>query len=158
MLSLGGSRGNSYDEFMPEAGVEGNIVVTGSLRNDFVPVSGAISGDYNYSYRAPVHESHSFGASLSGISLGSLSEFGDTLSRGIFSGVAGYAAGRALQSLGAGDFISSLGGSIASIYVSDALADTFDSDNSSGAPSPAAEKQQIRVDAPIFVGQFREFV
>ena len=118
----GGGRNHFYAETVPLSGVEGDLDITGSLQNDSVPVTGDISGDFSFSYRAPITENAGYSIYLSGINLSSTSEFSQTFANAVKSGLIGYAAGRVAQEAGLGDFASSLVGSATSAYARAQLA------------------------------------
>ena len=127
-MNLGGGRGHSYIETNPLTGVIGDIGIEGSLTNDSVPVEGEIRGNYSYYYRAPINETRGWGVAFSGINISSTEAFGESFTRAVKSGILGYGAGKLAQSAGLGDFTSSLIGSIASAYASNA--DSTNSDES----------------------------
>ncbi len=117
-INIGGGRSHSYIETNPLTGVVGDIEVEGSLTNNSVSVEGEIRGNYSYYYRAPINESRGWGVAFSGITLAE--GLGESFTRAVKSGILGYGAGKIAQSAGLGDFTSSLIGSIASAYASNA--------------------------------------
>ena len=149
MASFGVGGGNFINESAPLAGVEGEVEIEGSLRNDSVPISGNIEGNYEYSHRGPRSENHSWGVSISGIDLSSTEAFSRTFERAIRSGIVGYAAGRTAQALGAGDFASSLIGSLASAYAS-ASGESRDGLSSLGRISEERNGHELEVEVVGF--------
>ena len=116
--SIGVGKSHFYTETAPMSGVKGGIDVIGSLRNDSVPVTGGIRGDYSFFFRAPISENHGWGVSFFDINLLSSEAFSQSVMKSIRSGILGYTAGRLSQSIGFGDFSSSVIGSLASAYAS----------------------------------------
>ncbi len=127
-INFGVGRGHSYNESEPLSGIVGDVEVTGSLTNESVPIEGEIRGNYSYYYRAPKNETRGWGVAFSGINVSSTEAFGESFTRAVKSGILGYGAGKIAQSAGLGDFTSSLIGSIASAYASNA--DSTNSDES----------------------------
>jgi len=119
MASIGGGRGHYYIESAPEMGVYGDVDIEGYLRNDSVPVYGVITGNYSYSYRAPRYEKDGWGVNLTGLNLSSPDAFGKSFMNAAKSAITGYLAAKTAQKLGAGDFVSSLMGSLASAWASE---------------------------------------
>ena len=115
MASVGGGREHHYVENEPEMGVYGDVEIKGgSLKNDSVPIHGNITGDYSYSYRVPRKERDSWGVDLQWELLSA-----ESFANAVQSALTGYGAGKLTQKLGAGDFVASLMGSLASASASD---------------------------------------
>lgn len=116
--NIGVGKSQFYVETAPMSGVKRGIDVIGSLRNDSVPVTGGIRGDYSFFFRAPISENHGWGVLFSDINLSSSEAFSQSVMKSIRSGILGYTTGRLSQSIGFGDFASSVIGSLASAYAS----------------------------------------
>ncbi len=118
MVNFGFSGSDNYRESPTLSGIYGDLEITGSVKNDSVPVFGNVQGDYSYSLREM--QNHRDGFKVSGsLNLSSLDKLEKSAKNFAQSALAGYLAGKAAQKLGAGNGVASLIGSLASVWGGD---------------------------------------
>ena len=117
-LNFGFSQSNNYEESAPLSGIYGDLEITGSLRNDSVPVYGEIQGDYSYSFRPVKRQRDGFGISGS-LNVSSLKDMGKSAKNFAQSALVGFFASEVADQAGLGNSVASGIGTLAAAYVSD---------------------------------------